>query len=67
MFKNTCSLLLKSIRQQKPFINETVNMYASPAYGTHQVFAEPGLDHLYERIDDKMTTTLQDTSYFSSL
>ena len=42
-------------------------MYASPAYGTHQVFAEPGLDHLYERINDEMTTTLQDTSYFSSL
>ena len=22
--------------------------YASPAYGTHQVFTEPGLDHLYD-------------------
>ena len=46
----------------RPFISEAVNMYASPAYGTHQVFAEPGLDHLYERIDDEMTTTLQDTA-----
>ena len=33
--------------------DEVVNMYASPAYGTHQVFTEPGLDHLYEIIDDK--------------
>ena len=33
--------------------NETeINMYSSPAYGTHQVFSEPGLDHLYEPIDD---------------
>ena len=48
--------------KEKPFTNEAVNMYASPAYGTHQVFAEPGVDHLYERIDDKMTTTLQDTA-----
>ena len=51
--------------KEKPFTNEAVNMYASPAYDTHQVFAEPGLDHLYERINDEMTTTLQDTSYFS--
>ena len=48
--------------KEKPFTNEAVNMYASPAYGTHQVFTEPGLDHLYERIDDEMTTTLQDTA-----
>ena len=35
------------------FTNDTeVNMYSSPAYGTHQVFSEPGLDHLYEPIDD---------------
>jgi len=27
-------------------------MYTSPAYGTHQVLSEPGLDHLYESIDD---------------
>ena len=37
-------------------------MYASPAYGTHQVFAEPGLDHLYEHINEEVTTTLQDTA-----
>ena len=45
--------------------NTDVNMYASPAYGTHQVFTEPGLDHLYEPIDDfreEITTTLQDTT-----
>ena len=47
--------------KEKPFTNEEVSMYASPAYGTHQVFAEPGVDHLYERINDKMTTKLQDT------
>jgi len=29
-----------------------INMYSSPAYGTHQVFSEPGMDHLYEPIDD---------------
>ena len=50
-----------TLDKDKAFINEAVNMYASPAYGTHQVFAEPGLDHLYEPIDDEMTTTLQDT------
>ena len=40
-------------------------MYAYPAYGTHQVFTEPGLDHLYEPIDDireENTTTLQNTA-----
>jgi len=38
-------------------------MYASPAYGTHHVFTEPGLDHLYEPIDElyeEKSTTLQD-------
>ena len=30
-----------------------INMYTSPAYGTHHVFSEPGLDHLYDRIDDE--------------
>ena len=29
-------------------------MYASPAYGTHQFFSEPGLDHLYESINDNI-------------
>ena len=32
--------------------NTDVSMYASPAYGTHQIFTEPGLDHLYEHIDE---------------
>jgi len=44
--------------------NTDVNIYASPAYGTHHVFTEPGLDHLYEPIDElyeKKSTTLQDT------
>ena len=34
----------------KDFANDA-SMYSSPAYGTHQVFAEPGLDHLYESTD----------------
>ena len=42
-----------------------VNMYSSPAYGTHQVFSEPGLDHLYEPIDniieEKATKVLVNT------
>ena len=45
--------------------NTDVNMYASPAYGTHQVLTEPGLDHLYEPIEEyceEETTTLQDTA-----
>ena len=45
--------------------NTDVNMYASPAYGTHQVFTEPRLDHLYELIDGlhkEETTKLQDTA-----
>jgi len=29
-------------------------MYSSPAYGTHQIFSEPGLDHLYESINDNI-------------
>ena len=50
----------KSYTKSKPnktlrFTNDTnIDMYASPAYGTHQVFTEPGLDHLYERIDEFM-------------
>ena len=32
--------------------NSDVSLCASPAYGTHQVFTEPGLDHLYEPIDE---------------
>ena len=45
--------------------NTDVNMYASPAYGTHQVFTEPGLDHLYEPIDElyeEENKTLQETA-----
>ena len=45
--------------------NTGVNMYASPAYGTHQTFTEPGMDHLYEPVDKvhgKNVTTLQDTA-----
>ena len=45
--------------------NTDVNMYASPAYGTHQVFTELGLDHLYEPIDglyEKENTTVQDNA-----
>ena len=40
-------------------------MYASPAYGTHQVFTEPGQHHLYELIDGlhkEEATKLQDTA-----
>ena len=51
------------ITASKPLTNEVVNMYASPAYGTHQVFSEPGMDHLCEPIDDcemHMESTLQD-------
>ena len=45
--------------------NTGVHMYASPAYGTHQVLTEPGMDHLYEPVDKvhgKNITTLQDTA-----
>jgi len=49
-----------NFNKTKSFTNETVNMYASPAYGTHHVFIEPGLDHLYEPIDEERSTTLQD-------
>ena len=43
--------------------NTDVSMYASPAYGTHQVFTIPGQDHLYDRIDvpfKERSTALQD-------
>lgn len=39
---------------KKSHSNEAVNMYASPAYGSHQVFTELGLDHLYEPISHKL-------------
>ena len=41
-----------------------ISMYASPAYGTHHVFSEPGMDHLYDRIDGsyrKKATVLQNS------
>ena len=56
-FKRHCHCTTTS----KSFTNEVVNMYASPAYGTHQVFSEPEMDHLYEPIDDCEESALQDT------
>ena len=53
-------------RQTIAFTSNTdVNMFASPAYGNHQVLTETGLDHLYEPIEEyceEETTTLQDTA-----
>ena len=46
--RNRCNL---NIFKRKLGVNTNVDMYASPAYGTHQVFAEPGLDHIYDTID----------------
>ena len=62
-----CVVIKKSKKEQSVAFtgNTDVNMYASPAYGTHQVFTEPGLDHLYEPIDElyeEETTKLQDTA-----
>jgi len=40
---------------RKPDVTNLVNdvsMYTSPAYGSHQIFTEPGLDHLYESLDN---------------
>ena len=51
-----CITKKKSAKSTSSFSgNPDINMYASPAYGTHQVFTEPGLDHLYDRIDDGFT------------
>ena len=48
-----CITKKKSVKSTSSFSgNPDINMYASPAYGTHQVLTEPGLDHLYDRIDD---------------
>ena len=48
--------------KEKPSTNKPVSMYTSPPYST-RVFAEPGLDHVYDSIDDdEMTTALQDTT-----
>ena len=62
-----CIVIKKSKKKQSIAFtgNTDVNMYASPAYGTHQVFTEPGLDHLYEPIDglyEEEATKLQDTA-----
>ena len=40
-------------------------MYSSPAYGTHHVFSEPGMEHLYEPIDElgiEISTTFQEAA-----
>jgi len=59
-----CVVSKKSKKTTFAFTGSTdVSMYASPAYGTHHVFTEPGLDHLYEPIDElyeENSTTLQD-------
>ena len=62
-----CVVIKKSKKKQSIAFtgNTDVNMYASPAYGTHQVFTEPGLDHLYEPIDElyeEEATKLQDAA-----
>ena len=58
-----CNTKKKSVKSTSSFSsNPDINMYASPAYGTHQVFTEPGLDHLYDRIDDTfMDEAIQNT------
>ena len=46
--------------------NTDVDMYGSPAYDTHQIFTEPGLDHLYEPIDHELCEekkAVQDTAF----
>ena len=59
-----CVVRKKSRKRTLAFTGTTdVSMYASLAYGTHQVFSEPGMDHLYDRIDEsykEKSTTLQD-------
>jgi len=59
-----CVAHKKSKKNTAAFTGNTdVSMYASPAYGTHHVFIEPGLDHLYEPIDElyeENSRTLQD-------
>ena len=53
-------------KHTRAFTGDTdVNMYSSPAYGTHQVFSEPGIEHLYERINElrnEVSTTFQETA-----
>ena len=45
--------------------NTDVNMYSSPAYGTHHVFSEPGIEHLYEPVHElrkEISTTFQEAA-----
>ena len=62
-----CIVIIHVVRKKsrKPHnaFTTDVSMYASPAYGTHQVFSEPGMDHLYEPINElyeEKSKTLQD-------
>ena len=63
-----CIVKKKSRKPTSSFSDNAadINMYASPAYGTHHVFAESGMDHLYEPIHDYLheedSTTLQDAT-----
>ena len=49
----------RAMSNKIPVSVANVSMYTSPAYGTHQVFSEPGLDHLYESIDDYVVQSPQ--------
>ena len=51
-----CPKNLSSKFKRTPAVNTDVNMYSSPAYGSHQVYSEPGLDHLYESLDGVVNT-----------
>ena len=42
-------------------------MYASPGYGTHQAFTEPGLDHLYDQADESHLVKSITSHYASTL
>ena len=47
--------------------NTDVSMYASPAYGTHQVFTEPELDYLYDRADESHLVKRITSHYASTM
>ena len=48
-----CSKFFKLKPKIISFTNEIdVTMYASLAYGTQYVLGEPGIEHLYESIDE---------------
>ena len=62
-----CVVIKNSKKKQSIALtgNTDVNMYACPAYGTHQAFTEPGPDHLHKPIDEsheENTTPLLDTA-----